>query len=317
MGITTSYTNILQTLEELSKDEAKKLEVIGRDADRGLDLVFDNVQTYAKQWEMRIGRDNAMKVGMAATAVEISNFNRDAVKLENRRQLIREGKEKKMALTVEGVLELLNVDHARTVGALHWLQILIAYIPQLEQYKGHVREMFRTKPPANMRLDRNGVHRTVVHPLATSGKCETAVKELKDGLVDFLEQMGQTPDDYRHHIILAGGDGLTFKQMGNLKRIMQTQDGPFKTFEILQPYLQLWHTEWTDLCRLFVAHFGEDRSTDPSKLGVVRQRLASSDQRTWQSWIITLRHTTSTGCLMHGFLIAGGKYSLVFSRCFG
>ena len=267
MGITTSYNNILSTLSELSKDEAKKLEMIGRNSACGLDLVFDNVQTYAKQWEMRIGRENVMKVGMAATAVEIDRFDPEAVGLEKRRQLICEGKKKKMALTAEGVLALLNQDHIRTVGALHWLQILTVYVPQLEKYKGRIRAMFRTEPPATMQLDKDGVHRTIIHPLATSGKSETAVRELKDGLVDFLEQVGQMPDNYQQRIILAGGDGLTFEQMGNLKRLAQTQDGPFKTFEILQPYLQLWHTEWTDLCRLFAAHYGKERSGDPSTIG--------------------------------------------------
>ena len=267
MGITTSHTNILQTLEELSKDEAKKLEAIGKDPKRGLDLVFDNVQTYAKQWEMRIGRDNVMKVGMAATAVEINDFKPETVNLERRRQLIRDGMEQKMALTAEGILRFVNTDHARIVGALHWLQILTTYVPELEDYKGSVQQMFLTKPPATMRLDRDGVRKTIVHPLATSGKSETATRELKEGLLDFLEQMGQTPDDYQRRVVLAGGDGLTFEQMGNLKRLMQTQDGPFKTFEILQPYLQLWHTEWTDLCQLFTAHFGEDQSADPSTLG--------------------------------------------------
>lgn len=82
MGITTSYTSILQTLKELSKDKAKKLKAIGRDPERGLDLTFNNVQTYAKQWEMRIGRDNMMKVGMAATAIEIDGFSPEAVNLE-------------------------------------------------------------------------------------------------------------------------------------------------------------------------------------------------------------------------------------------
>jgi len=220
MGITTSYTNILRTLEELSRDEAKKLEAIGRDPERGLDLVFNNVQTYAKQWEMRIGRDNVMKVGMAATAVEINGFNPEAVNLERRRKLMRDGKERKMKLTAEGVLGFVNTDHARIVGALHLLQILITYIPQLEDYKGGVRVMFSTKPPMSRRLDRDGVRRTVVHPLATSGKSETAIKELRDGLLDFLQQIGQTPDDYQRRVILVGGDGLTFEQMGNLKRSM-------------------------------------------------------------------------------------------------
>ena len=82
MGITTSYTSILQTLKELSKDKAKKLKAIGRDPERGLDLTFNNVQTYVKQWEMRIGRDNMMKVGMAATAIEIDGFSPEAVNLE-------------------------------------------------------------------------------------------------------------------------------------------------------------------------------------------------------------------------------------------
>ena len=267
MGITTSYNNILATLEELSKDEAKRLEVIGRDSTRGLDLVFDNVQTYAKQWEMRIGRENMMKVGMAATAVEIDGFNPKAVNLNKRRQLVHEGKEKKKGLTAEHLLKLLNMDHTRTTGVLHWLQILTTYVQQLEAYKGDVREMFRKKSTVNMRLDEDGVHRTVVHPLATLGKSETAVRELRDGLVDFLGQIGQTPDNYQQCAILAGGDGLTFEQMGNLKRAAQTQDGPFKTFEIIQPYLQLWHTEWTDLCRLFAAHFGKERSADPSTIG--------------------------------------------------
>lgn len=79
MCITPSYNNILKTLEELSKDAARKLEEVGKDPGRGLDLVFDNVQTYARQWEKRIGREDAMKVGMAATAVEIDGFKPEVV----------------------------------------------------------------------------------------------------------------------------------------------------------------------------------------------------------------------------------------------
>lgn len=314
MGITISHTNILRILEELSKDEAKKLEAVGRDPGRGLDLVFDNVQTYAKQWEMRIGRESAMKVGMAATAVEIDSFDPEAVNLGKRRQLIHEGKGKKMTLTTERVLKLLNADHARTVGALHWLQILATYVPQLEEHKGYIREMFRTRPSMNIRLDKDGVRRTIIHPLATSAKGETAVKELKEGLVDFLEQMGQTPDNYQQRIVLAGGDGLTFEQMGNLKNMAQTQDGPFKSFEILQPYLQLWHTEWTDLCRLLWLISERTGQQIRQRSGTARPRLASSDQRTWRRLITIPDHTTSTGCLTYGFWTVGGENVLLVSQ---
>jgi len=117
-----------------------------------------------------------------------------------------------------------------------------------------------------MRLDKDGVCRTVVHPLATSAKNETSSTDLRDGLVDFLEQIGQTPENYHPCIILVGGDGLTFEQLKNLKQMTQCQDKSFKNFEIIQPYLQLWHIEWMDLSQLFVAHFGEDRSQDPSTI---------------------------------------------------
>ena len=265
--LTTSYNNIFDTLRKLSEDEARKVKVIGADPKRGLDLTTDNVQAFLKQWEMRIGRENVMRVGMAATAVELVDFDQQAVHLGRRRQLINEGRPKKMALEAEDLVDLLNKPHNRTIGALHWLQILTTYVPQLEPYKQYVRQKFRTEPPASMRLDKNGVHRTIVHPLATSAKNETSSTDLRDGLVDFLEQMGQTPDNHHDRITLVGGDGLTFEQLGNLKHMLQHQDQPFKNFEIVQPYLQLWHTEWTDLCRLFVAHFGEDGSNDPSTIG--------------------------------------------------
>ena len=267
MCITPSYNGILNTLKSLSEDEARKVKAIGRDWERGLDLTFDNVQSYAKQWEMRIGRENVMRVGMAGTAVELEDFDPQAVDLSERRRLINEGRPKRMSLTAKDLKGLLNERHNRTVGALHWLQVLVTYVPQLESYKRYVQEMFRTAPPASMRLDQDGVRRTVVHPLATSAKNETSSTDLRDGLVDFLEQIGQTPEDHHPHVTLVGGDGLTFEQLGNLKRMMQLQDEPFKNFEIIQPYLQLWHTEWTDLCRLFVAHFGEEGSEDPSTIG--------------------------------------------------
>ena len=243
------------------------MKAIGRDPKQGLDLTFANVQTYTKLWEARIGRESAMKVGMAGTAVKLVDFDPQAVELWRRRQLINEGKAKKMSLTADDLIGLLNRPHNRTVGALHWLQTLTTYIPQLQSYKRGVQALFRTAPAARMRLDEGGVHKAAVHPLATSAKNETSSKDLRDGLVDFLEQLGQTPEDHCSRIILVGGDRLTFEHLGRLKQTMQFQDGPFKNFEIIQPYLQLWHIEWTDLSRLFVANFGDSGTHDPSAIG--------------------------------------------------
>jgi hypothetical protein len=258
---------MFDVLRILSEDEAQKVKSIGEDPTQGLDLTFDNVQTFTKQWEPRIGRENTMKVGMAGTVVELAGFNPQAVDLERRRQLINEGKPKKASLGMDKLTELLDASHNRTVGALHWLQILVTYVPQLKSYLKGVQEKFRTEPPGSMRLDGGKPHKSSIHPLATSAKNETSSTDLRDGLVDFLKQVGQTPEHHHPRIILVGGDGLTFEQLLRLKQLAQFQDPPFKNFEIIQPYLQLWHTEWTDLCRLNVAHFGEDGSHDPSTIG--------------------------------------------------
>jgi hypothetical protein len=109
--ITPSYNNIFDTLKKLSEDEARKVKVIGRDRERGLDLTFDNVQAYTKQWEMRIGREKVMRVGMAGTAVELVGFDQQAVDLGKRRQLISEGRLKKMELKVDDLLGLPNKAH--------------------------------------------------------------------------------------------------------------------------------------------------------------------------------------------------------------
>ena len=87
------------------------MKTIGRVPERGLDLTFDNVQTYAKQWEVRIGRESVMKVGMAGTAAELIDFDPRVVDLDKRRQLINEGRPKKMSLKTEELIKLLNKPH--------------------------------------------------------------------------------------------------------------------------------------------------------------------------------------------------------------
>ena len=179
--------------------------------------MFDNVQAYAKQWEMRIGCENVMRVRMAGTAVGLTAFNQQAVDLGKWHQLISEGRPRKMQLKMDDLLNLPNKAHNWTVGILHWLQVLTTYVLQLKSYKTFIWVMFHMEPSANMWLDKNGVHRTVVYPLTTSAKNKTSSMDLRHGLIDFLEQIGQTLDDHHHCIILVGGDSLTFEQLKNLK----------------------------------------------------------------------------------------------------
>ena len=88
-----------------------------------------------------------------------------------------------------------------------------------------------------MRLDRGKACKSSIHPLATSAKNEASSTDLREGLVDFLKQVGQTPEHHHPRIVLVGGDGLTFEQLVKLKQLAQFQDPPFKNFKIIQPYL--------------------------------------------------------------------------------
>ncbi|KAJ7620923.1 hypothetical protein B0H17DRAFT_1151872, partial [Mycena rosella] len=82
----------------------------------------------------------------------------------------------------------------------------------------------------------------IVHPLACSGKKQTITTELKDGMLDFFQQIGQTPDAY-------------------LKR-----------------KLPVWHTKWKDVIRIFQTHWGRTtgKNTNPASLGFSAARIGRS-----------------------------------------
>ncbi|KAF9232250.1 hypothetical protein BU15DRAFT_19439, partial [Melanogaster broomeanus] len=114
-------------------------------------------------------------------------------------------------------------DHLGTVLSLHWLRVLAAYIPELDGFKEHVSLLFRTRA-AKIHLPPQC---TPMHPLAMSSKNETVTTELKDTLVDFFSQIGQSQNDYSKRLLL-GGDGLTYEKIIQLKKYLQFHDDPFE-----------------------------------------------------------------------------------------
>lgn len=138
------------------------------------------------------------------------------------------------------------------MGILHWLCTLrlCKYILQLTEYKAHVSLLFRTCA-AKHQLP---VRATKVHPLATSGKNKVVTTELKDTFLDFFAQIGQTWEDHLRQLIMAGGDGLMYEKMLLLKKYLQYHNHEFESFEMLEPELEIWHTEATDLSRIYKTH---------------------------------------------------------------
>ena len=186
IGNMPSYSSIYRTLRSLADQETAATQAHGRDASKWGIMWIDNVQQYIRQRDLRIGRENQMKVGIAATYFEIDpeGFVEGAADLDDKRMRIAENKRKD--LTIDQVLSWVDHQHLETVGVLHWLKVLTDYIPELESYRTHVSLLFRTRAPKH----RIPARKTEVYPLATSGKNETVTTELKDALLDFFAQIG-------------------------------------------------------------------------------------------------------------------------------
>ena len=71
--------------------------------------------------------------------------------------------------------------------------------------------------------------------------------ELRDAVLDILSQIGQCPDSFLRWLFLIRGDGLTFEKLVWLKRLMQFQADEFQHFDIVYPFLETWHAQWTYL----------------------------------------------------------------------
>jgi hypothetical protein len=139
---------------------------------------------------------------------------------------------------------------------LHWLKNLCNFVPELAHHKSYISKLFCTRAAKHK-----------VHALATSGKNEIVITELKDALLDFFAQIGQTREDHLRCLIMVGGDGLTYEKIHLLKKNMQHHKHKFESFELIEPELKIWHTESTNLSRIFETHWGRPVSIDPSTLG--------------------------------------------------
>jgi hypothetical protein len=261
IGEMPAYSTISRALSGLSSHEAKVTLTQAQDPTSVPALQIDNVQNYLGQRDLRIGRENKMNVGIAGIYIEVEDADPAACNLEEKRKLLAENK--RALLTVEQLIDMLRQDHLETVFVLQWLRVLTHFIPELAKWKEHVSLLFRTRA-ARLCLP---IRPTKVHPLASSGKNEMVTTELKDAMIDFFAQLGNKPDSYARRLVLVGGDGLTYEKLVQLKRYMQFHEDPFESFEVLEPTLAAWHTEWTDLSRIYETHWDSITSSDPSTLG--------------------------------------------------
>ena len=260
VGDMPAYNTIMQAMRVLSEREAATTLLHGTDPDSVGVIRLDNVQNYLIQRNPAIGRENKLNVGLSATYYEVDGISPHVFDLNAKRERLAENKRKD--LTVNNFLSLVDSQHLEMVGILQWINTLVQHIPELSFMKKHVSMLYRTRA-AKQRLPPK---ETKVHPLASSSRNETVVTDLKEALLDFLEQAGQTPESFKKHLFPIGGDGLTFNKILDIQDFLQFHENEFESLEVLDPLLEWWHSLWTDLSRLFGSHWGGDLSKDPSTL---------------------------------------------------
>ena len=98
VGTSVSYWSVCKHLKDLSEEEAQIVFDVGRDPGRGVVIVMDNVQNFHLQRDPRIGRENTMNVGLAATLIEIDGVDPRAFSLDDKQ--LRLMNSEREALTV-------------------------------------------------------------------------------------------------------------------------------------------------------------------------------------------------------------------------
>jgi len=263
IGNTPSYNTVLKALYGLSQQAAKQTLDICRDPGRWFTIVTDNVQTYHRRRDLRLGRQNGMTVGMAATAwvapqaaADPAVFDYDEkekLRAECRRDLIQ----------VDGLLRRLDFDHERKVFTFQWLWVLGNYSKMMSHLKDRANLLLRTEALLQKVPD----EAAEVYPLPTTSGSETDLPEFLSSIVDFLKNTGQTAVRYLRRILPIGGDGLTFELFLKLQYHLQFHRSPYNSLRILNPLLQWWHDMWTNDSRIIDLHLISYASLDPSTLG--------------------------------------------------
>lgn len=270
IGRSISRSAVENVLKIFGQEDSAGRVVWGRDPTRGFILRTDNCQTFSKERVPGVGRESQVMMGMSCIVNEPNTYNREIMTVARKREIV--AKNRRQELTVDGLLGMIDTPHIHTVCELHWMACFVRIIPQLKDLRSAVHNLFR----AEGRADKISVpaQKTKVEPLKTCAKDEKLIVELKDALLDFMEQMGVTKETFDGRQIYVGGDGLTFEMMLRLKDYSQFLDDDFDRLDFLEPFLETWHTAWTNDSRIHENFWGavdEDYSTlghSASKIGV-------------------------------------------------
>ena len=131
----------------------------------------------------------SVKIGISANITEVFEFIPAAFHLQDK--LARIERNERKDVTVEKLLRLIDVDHLTLQLSVQWLETLVNFIP-------HLRTTSIVSPRSVLLQPRRYAfqRKSVVHTLGTVAN-GTVTSELRDGLVDFLSQIGLDEESFK------------------------------------------------------------------------------------------------------------------------
>ncbi|KDR64811.1 hypothetical protein GALMADRAFT_1353873, partial [Galerina marginata CBS 339.88] len=264
LGLSVAISSVYDALREMSRTKRQELKQAVEDGKHHIS-VSDNIQTYSKERDRRIGRENKMITGLAATAIEMEDYDPAAFDLDKliERQVRQERKE----LNIFVLLKELDNGHLERVSISHFLRPLIRFVPKFSIYQKDLNQY------AEEFLQKNPIPKTrhsKITPLATNSADEMHIQGLKEGILDFKStQMGVNSQNLKNTASVWSGDGKTFNMFLLAKKLLAAEPDNFDSLRWLVPLLELWHTKWTDLSRVVRTHWGS--RDDPSSLASIAQ----------------------------------------------
>ncbi|KAJ3979423.1 hypothetical protein F5890DRAFT_1478543 [Lentinula detonsa] len=189
-----------------------------------------------------MSRDALMLTGCAGTFAEDESFEAGSLSLDDEKKALAKGL--RAELTFEKLWAKVDWTFIDNTLPFLWIEVLLDYskdVPEFDEYYTKLCQVFMETGTKRHVTP----HKTRIFPLKSNGYNETTMTGLLSAIKDFFAQLA----------------------MVQLKNYLQFQENEFECMEILEPFLEIWHTVWTNLSRIYEAHWVGLTSSDPSSIG--------------------------------------------------
>ncbi|KAJ6482406.1 hypothetical protein DFH09DRAFT_1340751 [Mycena vulgaris] len=135
-------------------------------------------------------------------------------------------KQERKTMTIESLYEDIDWDYIHELTALHWVRILVTFIPELAHLRKAVAAALDSPRMTKRRLrcDR----KSVLQPLMTNGEREVETQGMLRAILDYEGQLGLTEEALENLIIIPCRDGASIAAIWRIKRYLAAHPSHYK-----------------------------------------------------------------------------------------